>query len=85
MVLIKVNQRGVITLPKKLRTSLGITEGGLLGVREKDGTLVLEPQQTSTDPVLIDIRNGLQEIQQGKYIEFGSVTELHTKAKRYAD
>lgn len=85
MITIKVGQRGVITLPKKVREAFGIVDGGILGVREERGVLVLEPQYSGDDAVLADIRNGLREIQRGEYITFASIPELHKKAKKYAN
>lgn len=84
MTTIKIGQRGVITLPKNMRESLGITEGGVLGVREQNGALILEPHRAQNDTLLADIRSGLQEIKRGEYIEFSSVPELHRKAKQHA-
>ncbi len=85
MITVKVGQRGVVTLPKKMRMALGIAEGGVLGVSEKNGALLLEPQLRGDNPVLTAIHKGLEEIRRGEFIEFGSITELHKKAKRYAD
>lgn len=82
---VKVGRRGIITLPKKMRDALAITEGGILGVREEGGALVLEPHRSPHDAILADIRKGLREIQCGEYIEFTSILELHKKAKRYAN
>lgn len=80
---VKVGQRGIITLPKKMRDALGIAEGGMLDVREKNGTLVLAPHGSGDDAVLTEIRKGLRDIKQGKYIEFGSAKEFKQKMKQY--
>jgi len=80
---IKVGQRGVITLPKKMRDALGVAEGGVLSVHEKNGTLILAPQRSLDDSVLIEIRKGLEDIKQGRYIEFGSLKEFRRKMKQH--
>ncbi len=79
MTTITVGKRGVITLPKKVREALGVEEGEVFSVRERDGSLVLKPYAREGDTVLSDIRAGIDEIRHGKFIEFGSVTELHKK------
>jgi len=85
MTTIKVGQRGVVTLPKKLRTALGITEGGVLHAYEKNGAIILKWNEKEEDAVLASIREGLEDIRRGEYIEFGSIGELHRKVKKYAD
>ena len=83
MVNITVGQRGVITLPKKLREKLGFVEGEVLSAYEKDGALVLKTHTAKTDPVLESIRRGLEDIKHGRYIEFGSIEELDKKLKEW--
>ena len=80
---VKVGQRGVVTLPKHMRDALGIVEGGVLGVHEKNGTLVLAPQNSGDDAILADIRNGLEDIKHRRYIEFGSLKEFREKRARW--
>ncbi|XKT74481.1 MAG: AbrB/MazE/SpoVT family DNA-binding domain-containing protein [Patescibacteria group bacterium UBA2163] len=82
---VKVGQRGVITLPKKIREALGVGEGGILAVREQNGTLVLEPHGASSDPVLADIRAGLEDIKRGNFIEFSNLEEFDEKVDSYED
>ena len=41
--LVKVSNRGQITLPVHIRRTLGISSGGTLLVEEKDGELRLKP------------------------------------------
>lgn len=80
---IKVGQRGVVTLPKKMREALGVVEGGVLEVQEKDGTLVIAPHGAGDDAVLASIREGLEDIKCGRYIEFGSIKEFHEKRAKW--
>ena len=83
MTTIKVGQRGVVTLPKKLRVALGIAEGGVLNAYEKDGALILKLGGKGDDAVLASIRAGLDEIRRGEYIEFGSIAEFEKKMRAY--
>jgi len=83
MTTIKVGQRGVITLPKKLRETLGIAEGGVLSAYEKEGALILQPGGKGDDAVLASIRQGLEDIRRGAYIEFGSIEEFERELKKY--
>ena len=83
---IKLQQRGLLTLPKKLRDSLSLKEGQILSVSYSNGKIILEPHTATLDSELAAaITQGLNDIKQGKFIEFGSLPELHKKLKQYAD
>jgi AbrB family looped-hinge helix DNA binding protein len=82
MTTVKIGQRGVITLPKKMRERIGAFEGEVLSVQEKNGTLVLAPKG-SDDPVLAAVRTALEDIKRGDYIEFGSLEEFDRELKKY--
>ena len=43
MTTIKVGQRGTIIIPAEIRDRLGLTEGSLAIIEEKDGTLLIRP------------------------------------------
>lgn len=38
-----INARGTVTLPAKLRQKLGLHQGDVLEIEEKDGQLILRP------------------------------------------
>lgn len=81
---IKLQQRGLITLPKKLRDLLAIEEGQVLRVELSGNRIILEPQFSSKDTELAkDIKESLDDIKKGKFIEFGSIEEFHKKLDRY--
>lgn len=40
---VRVKQKGQVTIPLELRSKLGIEEGVLLEVEEREGTIVLKP------------------------------------------
>lgn len=83
---VKIQQRGLLTLPKKLRDALSLKEGQILNVQHSDGKIILEPQTTTIDSDLAKaITQGLEDIKQGNFIEFGSTDELHAKLKQYED
>lgn len=83
---IKIQQRGLLTLPKKLREALSLKEGQILSVEHSDGKIILAPQMSTVDSELaLAITQGLEDIKQGNFIEFGSTSELHSKLKKYAD
>lgn len=83
---IKLQQRGLLTLPKKLRDTLSLKEGQILNVQHIEGKIILEPQVSTIDSELARaITKGLEDIKQGNFIEFGSTDELHSKLKQYAD
>ena len=81
---IKLQQRGLLTLPKKLRDSLGLEEGQTLRVTTTSGKIILEPQMSALDVQLAaDIKQGLEDIKNGKFIEFSTIKEMHEKMKQY--
>ncbi len=83
---IKLQQRGLLTLPKKLRDDLSLEEGQILSVKQEGGKIILEPQVSGVDSELAEaIKQGLADIKGGKFIEFGSTAELHKKLAEYAD
>jgi AbrB family looped-hinge helix DNA binding protein len=83
---IKLQQRGLLTLPKKLRDSLALEEGQILRVTQDGQKIILEPQQaTVTSDLANAITQGLADIKAGKFIEFSTTAELHKKLSRYED
>jgi AbrB family looped-hinge helix DNA binding protein len=82
---IRLQQRGLLTLPKKLRDALSLQEGQILNIQHSDGKIILSPQTSTIDSELAKaITQGLADIKQGNFIEFGSTSELHKKLKKYA-
>ena len=49
--IVKIQPRGLFTIPKKLRTTLGFSDNSLIRVKEEKGSLVLEPVRTFPYPV----------------------------------
>jgi len=83
---VKLQQRGLLTLPKKLRDALSLKEGQILNIQHSDGKIILAPQTSTIDSELAKaIEQGLADIKQGNFIEFGSTSEFHKKLKQYAD
>lgn len=83
---IKLQQRGLLTLPKKLRDSLSLKEGQILTVQQVNGKIILEAQTSAVDSDLAQaLTQGLEDIKRGKFIEFSSTAEFHKKLKQYAD
>jgi len=44
--LVKIQPKGLLTIPKKLREKLGFVEGEFARVKEKKGRLIIEPVRT---------------------------------------
>jgi AbrB family looped-hinge helix DNA binding protein len=82
---IKLQQRGILTLPKKIRESLDLFEGQSFRVIQEGNRIVLEPEKSFDAQLLQDLTQGLTDIKNGKFIEFSSTVELHEKLKKYAD
>ena len=83
---VKLQQRGLLTLPKKLRDILSLEEGQVLRIEHIDGKIILEPQQPAFDTQLAaDIKQGIADIKNGRFIEFSSTAEFHKKLANYED
>lgn len=80
---IKLQQRGVLTLPKKVRDSLNISEGDVFTISQNESQIILERADTHDSALLRDIKQSLSDIQKGKFIEFGSIKEFKRKLKNY--
>jgi len=81
MYTLQLQQRGVITLPKKLRDVLGLFEGQTLRVQKKDKSIVIEPQSSFDAQLAADIKESLEDIKHGRYITFSTIEEFHKKMK----
>ena len=76
-VTIKMQSRGVLTLPKKMRTRLGLETGSLMRVREKDGGIFVSPTSLLDPELLADVRAALADARAGRLTPaFGSGKEL---------
>lgn len=83
---VRLQQRGLLTLPKKLREALSLKEGQILTVQHSEGKIILEPQSAGIDSELAKaITQGIDDIKRGNFIEFGSTEEFHKKLSRYED
>ncbi len=81
---IKLQQRGLLTLPKKLRDSLGLEEGQILRVKSESGKIILEPQMSDFDRQLAaDIKQGLEDIKNGNYVTFSTIEEFDELMKKH--
>ena len=83
---ITVRQRGSVTIPKKLRDSLGLAEGTILRVTTDKGNIVLEPDKkmTALDIELADaIKQSKEDLKHGRYIEFSTIEEFQEKLAKY--
>lgn len=72
--IIKMQTKGLLTIPKKMRQKLGFEENSLVRVREERGRVVIEPVRTLPYPVRSYTD---QEIK-----EFIALDTLETKALR---
>ena len=49
--LVKMQQKGLLTIPKKFRKKLGLEKNSIIKIRQEKSKLVLEPVQTLEYPV----------------------------------
>lgn len=80
---VKLQQRGLLTLPKKIRDTLGLEEGQILRIEEKAGKIILQPEQSIDVQLARDIKQGLEDIKAGSFIEFGTIEEFDKKIQQY--
>lgn len=76
---IKIQARGVLTLPKKLRTRMHFETGSIVQVQERDGGIFIASGSRFDSSLQEDIRRSLKEFKEGKYIEFSTIKEFHRK------
>jgi len=76
---IQVQDRGVITIPKKLREALGLDKGDLLNVELSDsGEVILSRTETIDKSILESSQKALKELREGKASDpFVSMEEFH--------
>ncbi|MBU4480296.1 AbrB/MazE/SpoVT family DNA-binding domain-containing protein [Patescibacteria group bacterium] len=77
---LKIQSRGTITLPKKIRESLSLKVGDFLSVNLKDRKITVEPVKKDED-LQKDILSSLQDIKNGNFITFSSSKEMRAKLK----
>lgn len=85
---ITIKQRGLVTLPKKLRDSLGLTEGTVLRVTTSKGNIVLEPDKKMSAldiELAAAIKQSLDDLKHGRYIDFSTIKEFHEKLAKYGN
>ena len=83
---ITVRQRGSVTIPKKLRDSLGLAEGTILRVTTEKGNIVLEPDKKMTAldiELAAAIKQSKEDLKHGRYIEFSTIEEFQEKLAKY--
>lgn len=59
--IIKIQPKGLVTIPKKIRQKLGFEENGLVRVTEERGRVVLEPVRTLPYPVRSYTKEDIKE------------------------
>ncbi len=59
--IIKIQPRGVITLPKKLRTKVGLADNSFVRLKEEKGRIVMEPVVVLPYPVRTYSDNEVEE------------------------
>ncbi len=75
---IKMQARGVLTLPKKLRTRMKFEAGTIVNVQEKNGGIFIMPSSRLDADLLKDVYSALEEIRTGRTgPRFSSGKELH--------
>ena len=82
---VKMQARGVLTLPKKMRDKIGLSDGVLVDIDARDGEIVVRPASRLDPAVLADVHASLEDLRAGRVSPlFSSVKEFkeYMKAKR---
>lgn len=79
---ITLKQRGIFTIPKRLRDSLGLFEGQSFSVCQKGNAILLEPVAQANTSLLAEIREGIEDIRQGRYLKFSTIQDFDTHMKK---
>jgi AbrB family looped-hinge helix DNA binding protein len=82
---VKIQQRGLITLPKNLRDALALEEGQILSIKQSGQKIILEAKTNIDSDLATALAKSLDDIKKGNFIEFGSTKEFHKKLKGYAN
>jgi AbrB family looped-hinge helix DNA binding protein len=77
---VQVNQRGLVTLPKKLRDTYHIQEGDHLTLLDLGGVFVLSPKRSELDRLANQIKTEL--VKEGHSLE-GMLQALRESRERY--
>lgn len=59
--IVKIQTKGLLTIPKKLRQKIGLEERGLVKIKEEKGRLVIEPLRMLPYPVRSYTKQELKE------------------------
>lgn len=78
---LKIQARGTITIPKKIRQSLSLKEGDFLNINLKDRKIVVEPIKKIDEDLQKDILTSLQDLKNGNFLTFSSAKEMRSKLK----
>ena len=74
---IKMQSRGVLTLPKKIRDKAGLSSGSLVDVSEQNGEIRIKPASRLDPELLADIRQSLADLKAGRVSPaFSSIKEF---------
>ncbi len=78
---LKIQSRGTVTIPKKMREALGVADGDLMRVVVENGAAVFTPMRRDVE-VYADIAQSLEDLKKGEFISFASVGEMRKKLRR---
>jgi len=89
--MIKVQERGVITLPKRIRERAGLSPGAIVDIEERDGAVVMRPVSKLDPELLRDLKSALEDLRTGRaspifhsVADFKKYMSTRRKGKRVA-
>ncbi|MEK7068862.1 MAG: AbrB/MazE/SpoVT family DNA-binding domain-containing protein [Patescibacteria group bacterium] len=79
---VRMQARGVLTLPKKIRTRMGIATGDIVELAERDGKIFFAPVSRIDAQLREDVRKALEDIRLGRTIgPFASMADFQRYRK----
>lgn len=79
---IKIQARGVITLPKKIRDKAGLSAGSIVDIEAKDGQVTMRAVSRLDPEVMEDVRKSLEDLRAGRVTPaFSTINEFKAYMK----
>lgn len=80
---VKMQARGVLTLPQKARKAVGISERSLVNIVVHDGAIVVRPVSNFDLELAEDVRKSLEDLRSGNVSPaFSSMKEFRAYMKK---
>lgn len=80
-----MQSRGVLTVPKKIRSRFGWNSGDTVDLEVTDDGVLIKPISRLDPDLQKDLQSALKDLASGNYVAFSSVEEFHKKRQKKWD